>query len=246
MLKLLVIGESCLDVFNYGKCDRMCPDAPVPIFVSTKTKENEGMAMNVANNVSSLGVECDIITNKNWREVTKTRYIDDKTNQMLLRIDEGDDKVGECELEFAKEHLEQYDAIIISDYSKGFLGEEKIEEISLAHNNVFLDTKKLLGPWCSSLKYIKINYYEHERTRHLINDNIKNKLIVTLGSNGCKHKENIYSVPAVEIKDSSGGGDTFIAGLVAKYLETNDIREAIKFANECATKVVQRRGVSVV
>ena len=50
----------------------------------------------------------------------------------------------------------------------------------------------------------------------------------------------------VEIKDSSGGGDTFIAGLVFKYLETNDMRQAIVFANECATKVVQKRGVSVV
>ena len=50
----------------------------------------------------------------------------------------------------------------------------------------------------------------------------------------------------VEIKDSSGGGDTFIAGLVAEYIKTNDIDKAIRFANDCATKVVQKRGVSVV
>jgi sugar/nucleoside kinase (ribokinase family) len=53
-------------------------------------------------------------------------------------------------------------------------------------------------------------------------------------------------VENVEVKDMSGAGDTFLAGLVVKYLETKDIRQAIVFANECATEVVQRRGVGVV
>ena len=30
MGKILVIGDSCKDVHIYGKCERMCPDAPVP------------------------------------------------------------------------------------------------------------------------------------------------------------------------------------------------------------------------
>ena len=98
----------------------------------------------------------------------------------------------------------------------------------------------------SDIEFIKINYYEHNRTKHLLNQNIYDKLIITLGSEGCKYRDEVFPVPKVEIKDSSGGGDTFIAGLVAKYLETNDIKEAIKFANECATKVVQKRGVSIV
>ena len=246
MFKILVIGESCVDVFNYGRCDRMCPDAPVPVFVPVRTKENEGMAMNVLNNISSLGVECDIITNKNWRLVTKTRFIDDKTNQMFLRVDERGEDIGECEFGFDEEYLKQYDAVIISDYSKGFLSEEKIEQISLVHDNVFLDTKKLLGSWCSNLKYIKVNYYEYERTKPLIDENIEKKLIVTLGSDGCRFGEKTYSVPKVEIKDSSGAGDTFMAAFVVDYMDTRSIDSAIGFANICATKVVQRRGVSVI
>jgi len=121
-----------------------------------------------------------------------------------------------------------------------------MKQISLLNQNVFLDTKRLLGPWCDNIEFIKINYYEHNRTKHLLNQNIYDKLIITLGSEGCKYRDEVFPVPKVEIKDSSGGGDTFIAGLVAKYLETNDIKEAIKFANECATKVVQKRGVSIV
>jgi bifunctional ADP-heptose synthase (sugar kinase/adenylyltransferase) len=41
MKKVLVIGDSCTDVFRYGNCDRLCPEAPVqylnkPIYCSKK------------------------------------------------------------------------------------------------------------------------------------------------------------------------------------------------------------------
>ena len=29
--KVLVIGDGCKDVFQYGKCERLSPEAPVPI-----------------------------------------------------------------------------------------------------------------------------------------------------------------------------------------------------------------------
>ena len=50
----------------------------------------------------------------------------------------------------------------------------------------------------------------------------------------------------MEIKDTSGAGDTFLAALVCKYLETESIEEAIPFANSCATEAVQKKGVSIV
>ena len=56
----------------------------------------------------------------------------------------------------------------------------------------------------------------------------------------------VYDVKDVEIKDLSGAGDTFLAGLVCKYLRTNNIEESINFANECATDVVQKQGVTVI
>ena len=44
----------------------------------------------------------------------------------------------------------------------------------------------------------------------------------------------------------SGAGDTFIAGLVRGYLDTNSIYKAIKFAQKCTTYVVQKHGVATV
>jgi len=32
-MKILVIGDSCKDVFIYGKANRLCPEAPVPVFI---------------------------------------------------------------------------------------------------------------------------------------------------------------------------------------------------------------------
>ena len=74
-----------------------------------------------------------------------------------------------------------------------------------------------------------------------------NKLIVTLGDQGCMfRKENgfcYYPVDSVDVFDLSGAGDTFQAALVTNYLDTFDIDSALKYANLCASRVVQRKGV---
>ena len=161
---------------------------------------------------------------------------------MFIRVDSNDKSYGRIKLENID--LSPYDVIIISDYNKGFLSETDIQEISLNHNNVFLDTKKVLGPWCHNITYIKINNFEYEKTKHKLDETIRSKLIVTLGSEGALHNSITYPVKKVEIKDVSGAGDTFVAGLATKYTETKNISKAINFANNCATVVVQKKGVS--
>ena len=74
---------------------------------------------------------------------------------------------------------------------------------------------------------------------------LKNKLIITLGPQGASFQGKIYPVETTEIKDLSGAGDTFLAALCAQYCKNENIVESIKFANFCATKVVQKRGVNV-
>jgi ribokinase len=74
-------------------------------------------------------------------------------------------------------------------------------------------------------------------------EKFEHNLIVTLGKEGCLYRGKVYDVPEVHIRDLSGAGDSFIAGLCSKYLETSDIDQSIRFANECATIAVQHRGV---
>ena len=245
-MRILVIGESCKDVYQYGDCVRLCPEAPVPVFQSNRHQTiNGGMAMNVYNNVSSLcEYPVDLITNENWTEILKTRLVDFRTNYIVLRVDQNDADYEKSDI--TKIEFEKYDAVIISDYNKGYLSEDDIEYIASQHPITFLDTKKILGNWCSNIMFIKINEFEYERTRHRLGEDMIDKMIITLGPNGAKYKDELYKVPKVVIKDTSGAGDTFISGLVVKYVETRDISVAIKYANECATAVVQKKGVTIV
>ena len=54
MKKILIIGDSCIDKWIYGKCDRLSPDGPVPVLVPIEEKVNTGMAGNVNENVLDL------------------------------------------------------------------------------------------------------------------------------------------------------------------------------------------------
>ncbi len=87
MHSILVIGDSCKDVFVYCSCRRLAPEFPVQVLDTGHQVDNGGMAKNVQSNIDSLGVCCDIVTNDNWQSVTKTRYIDKDTNYMFIRVD---------------------------------------------------------------------------------------------------------------------------------------------------------------
>ena len=251
-MKVLIIGDSCKDVFVYGYIDRLTPEAPVPVFNPNRELSNDGMAKNVANNVEALG--CTIYTITNPNSIKKVRYVDEKSKQLVLRVDEHDycDRVAvelpkgnKCKIDLSGEI--EVGAIIISDYCKGFLHEDDIEYIVKNNINVFVDTKKKLGNWINDVDYLKINSSEYESNKKFFKDNdIMDKTIVTKGNEGCLFQGKIYPTEDVLVKDISGAGDTFIAGLVVKYLKTNDIEKAIDFAQECTKIVVQKHGVSTV
>lgn len=246
MKKILVIGESCLDIYQYGSAERLAPEAPVPVFKKTgPQKIHAGMASNVYNNVLSLcNFDVTLMTNDNYEEVKKIRFIDTRTNYVVLRLDENDQMYQKKKIKTFDFSI--FDVIIISDYNKGFLTKDEIRYISNKNNNVFLDTKKILGSWASEVKYIKINEYEYKQNESFMPTELQNKLIITRGSSGADHLDINYPVEKVEIKDTCGAGDTFIAALAVSYLGDGSISNAIKFANQCATKVVQKKGVSVV
>jgi D-beta-D-heptose 7-phosphate kinase/D-beta-D-heptose 1-phosphate adenosyltransferase len=238
-MKILVIGDSCKDIFVYCAVDRFCPEVPVPILKIRESAENGGMSMNVQKNIKSLNVECDLVTNENWEKMTKSRYVHRESNHMFLRIDTDDTATR---IDMSKISY-NYDIIVISDYNKGFLTERDIQTICENHKRVFVDTKKILGKWAEYALYIKINDTEFNSSKPYMSRFLLKKTIHTMGSKGAELDGKIYPVEPVEVKDSSGAGDTFMAGLVVKYLKTSNIDESIKFANECARQVVQHRGV---
>ena len=63
MSKVLVIGESCTDIFIYGKSNRKSPEGNGPVFIPTKEVYGAGMAGNSSNNLASIGVDVDLFSN---------------------------------------------------------------------------------------------------------------------------------------------------------------------------------------
>lgn len=241
-IKILVIGETCDDVFIYGSVNRLNPEAPVPIIKPLYEIRNKGMAENVSNNLNSLGITTQLISNDEIME--KIRYVDDSYNYILLRIDKNDD-VSRIDLNDLPDDI--FESVVIGDYDKGFLSSDDIQFISKKYDcPIFLDTKKILDDWVSDVDYIKINNSEYENNKKYIDLKIKHKTIITRGKEGCNFNGNNYPTKSVEVKDVVGAGDTFLAGLVFKYVETNSIEESIRFANTCSTQVVQKRGVGIV
>ena len=245
MRKVLVIGDSCQDIFNYGVCNRLCPEAPVPVFNPTKMIINGGMSINVFENLKSLKIDCDIVTNDH--RPIKTRYVDEVSNQMLLRVDKKDVVKRIEEKRLKSIDFSKYYAIVISDYNKGFLDEEDIYSITNSHSLTFLDTKKEIKTWAMNTNFIKINENEYNRNLFYFKNHHTKDLIVTLGKNGAMlNREEIFPITGNhDIKDLCGAGDTFFAGLVADFINNNDIRSAIVFANKCASWAVTQKGVSV-
>ena len=252
-MKFLVIGDSCTDRFVYGHCVRICPEAPVPVFNPSHTTENGGMARNVQANVEALGVECDLLTHSN--EILKTRYIDDKTNQMLLRVDENDSSVGK--FNYKDVEYKKYDAVLVSDYNKGFLDSHSIRDVCQYHDNVFLDSKRQLKyDLPVNLKMMKVNQYEIElswplkhaadqKTNKDCHYNRPDQIVVTYGNQGCKYMGKMYLPKEIrEVRDVSGAGDTFFAALSISMTKGDvEMEESLRFANECASTVVSKRGV---
>ena len=66
--KILVIGDLMIDQYLWGSCERVSPEAPVPIINVTQDSEVLGGAGNVVNNLKKLGADVLEFT-PNWKVV---------------------------------------------------------------------------------------------------------------------------------------------------------------------------------
>jgi bifunctional ADP-heptose synthase (sugar kinase/adenylyltransferase) len=204
------------------------------------------MAGNVRQNLLAHDSSININLMTQSKVIKKTRYIDDKTNHMFLRVDEGENDIDLLVLTPEKiEDITKSDLVIVSDYNKGFLTEEVLIQIGKVSKLSIIDTKKTISKdLIDSFTFIKLNEHEYQRNRH-ISDKNKDKFIITLGMNGAKHNDIIFPSPSPkQTIDVSGAGDTFTAFFSLKYYETKNIAESITFANQMASIVVSKRGVA--
>jgi D-beta-D-heptose 7-phosphate kinase/D-beta-D-heptose 1-phosphate adenosyltransferase len=246
MNRILLIGDSCTDIFIYGICNRLNPEAPTPVFQEVYRTQNQGMAGNVFNNLKALGLNDLTTFYTHKEEITKTRYVDIKSNYILLRVD--NDSIPEPFQNTSSINVTDYDLVIISDYDKGYLSTDDIQTI-LSHCKLsFIDTKKLIDNWILNASFVKINDAEYSKiqnnseTLKILEKN--RKLIITIGDKGTNYDGEIFKPPYhVLVRDIVGAGDTFLASLAGHFLLHKNIKSAISFANLCSGQVVGKKGI---
>jgi bifunctional ADP-heptose synthase (sugar kinase/adenylyltransferase) len=233
-LKIILIGDTCIDEYQYGTVDRISPEAPVPVFAPRHTEIKSGMGSNVKENLIALGIN---VTSFLGDPSKKKRLIDIKSKQHLLRIDD-DVKSNPCNLDYIKESLEDSDAIVISDYAKGYVTVDFITKIREYYKGpIFVDTKKRdlkLFEGC----IVKINEIEYASR---ISD--CSNMVITHGGSQVTYNNKTFNVPKVDAFDVCGAGDTFLSALTYGYLVTKDMEQAIKFAIKASSITVQHIGV---
>ena len=237
---VIVIGDKCTDKYVYGETTRLSPEQPVPVLDKTKIEEKPGMAANTEMNLKAFGVNTVLLSQR--EEIIKTRFVDSNSGYQLMRLDETPkvSRIANAELKMAFMHMNP-DAIVVSDYDKGYLSEDDLWIICNNINRpVFVDTKKR-RLFQKDNVYWKINKKEHDE---LVQENIPDlrNLIVTLGSGGATWNGMIYKPQPVKVFDVCGAGDTFLAALVYKFLETRSMENAINYANKAAAISVTHPG----
>ena len=229
--KILLIGDNCTDVYQYGTVDRISPEAPVPVFKFSHEESRPGMAGNVYNNLVALGCNVYAVYGETS---TKTRLIDTRSKQQIVRID-NDVHSASADITYK---LDNYHAIVISDYNKGTVSYELIESLRKDYSGpIFVDTKKTDLARLEGC-IVKINSLEFSQIKTKCSN-----MIVTLGPDGAECNGQRFSAPRVEVSDVCGAGDTFLSALAYCYVNTASIEQAIRFAITASAVTVQHLGV---
>lgn len=156
---ILVIGDFILDVYLDTTCERLAPEANVPVLDVQKTTYSLGGAANVAYNLEKLGAKVSLLTvlgqdenskkaiqifqsneqkslyihfAQNDSTLCKTRI--QKDGHLLYRIDEGkylhlENDQLELFLKDLDELYKKCDAVYIADYGKGCLQYKVIDKL---------------------------------------------------------------------------------------------------------------------
>jgi D-beta-D-heptose 7-phosphate kinase/D-beta-D-heptose 1-phosphate adenosyltransferase len=194
--------------------------------------------------------------------ITKTRFY--SGNHQFFRLDQEED-LSSVTRDYSKINLENFDAIIVSDYNKGIIT-NITDFLKNAKDNLiptFIDPKKndlesyknafLIKPNLEEYKKIfETNFNEtHSPIGDLSKQSISN-LLVTRSSSGMALINSDYPLPklypveAKGIVDVTGAGDTVIATLVCYYLDTKNIDISITKANFAASISVSKFGTYAV
>ncbi len=295
--RVLVIGDLIMDHFIWGRVRRISPEAPVPVVEVDSEDLMLGGSANVANNIRSLGsdpfltgvvgsdndgdnfirelkargIDPEGIVTDSLRPTTiKTRVI--AHHQQVVRFDrEEQDRIRVATtakvIAYVKKAVKASDVVVISDYAKGLITEELINETKDI-------CKKYERPIVVDPKVEHFDYYkgaaivtpnnveasiasgieiEDEPTLKVAGKLLYDRLgcealLITRGEHGMSlfEKGSDTHIPTVakEVFDVSGAGDTVVGVIALSLAAGADFKEAAVLANFAAGVVVGKVGTA--
>jgi len=283
-ITILLAGDFMIDHYIIGTSIRMSPEAPVPVVISKEEYSIPGGAGNVAMNLHAIGVNViclgnvgddiwgkkliSILSNKGIN-IDSIEIVKNHPTTLKQRIYSNGKQVARLDNEelldwtpkLSNYNINNHDACILSDYSKGAANNIKFDTDIL-----IVDPKKDDFSNYSNANIITPNLIELQKTTSI---ELKNDqsivdtctdliakynfdyIVAKKGDQGMTivgQKNFVKHIKAhyVQDPDVTGAGDTVIAILSAVYTKTKDIELAAKIANKAAAIVVGKSGTATV
>lgn len=264
--KVLVAGDYMTDIWHIGKVRCASPENyNVPIMDIRDTLEFPGGADNVVANLRSLGVDVvKVLRGLFSPEPIKNRLVNIDTGEQIARWDQYDKSKPlrpgsikyamytwpHCYVDAINTDCDQgIDAIVVSDYNKGTIGEDFIKELQAYRDiyPIYIDTKRDPSIYvCPEATYFpNITEYLKYKSSY---DKLEN-VVLTLGANGAKILPSISSyTPRIKSRSMvinkvisvAGAGDTVVAAYVYAHLTGLDKQSRLDFAMAAAGVVVEK------
>lgn len=295
--RILVLGDVILDWYWWGQASRLSPEAPVPVVRKQRTTLQPGGAGNTAANLAALGARVSLfgvtgldsyareleaaldaygietsglVEDHSRPTTTKTRVI--AAHQQVVRIDEESTEpisafIADAILATLKQSLGDADAVVASDYAKGFLTPRLLKgvigEARRAGKRVFADPKGADASRYQGVFLLKPNRLElgllnglppattHDETlaagSRLAASMPGTHILVTEGSEGMtlfagSHAPEHVAPTPRQVFDVTGAGDTVLAVVAMAVTAGASWSQAMQLAAEAAGIAIGQMG----
>lgn len=291
-----VVGDLMLDHYIFGNAERISQEAPTPIVRATREEFVSGGAANVAANIVSLGGTVDVVgeigkdgagvellkilarkkinTNGVWKNISKPTIQKIRivaTGHQIVRLDKESHtptspQIEKHAIEYIAHSLPKWHAVVIADYTKGFITEPLAREIlkcARRHKKpVVVDTKPKHFDFFRGVDVITPNLREAEgyfRTTcaterdvrgmgKTLEKRFRSGILITRGADGMTLFEHgrTFHLPsrAKDVFDVTGAGDTVVAALALCRAVGMPLKRSCEIANNAAGIVVGKAGTA--